>query len=270
MPLKKYVEIEWKEIRFTKTFSQQELILNAAVDYSSPTNTSPSEKILFGLAPPEANIFYPKSDLDKILFTGYLEDSLSLGVSLFPLEQGQKSDRKTFFSNPEINFSFFGFAPIVFSGLLPFIEQENMLAHTLLCFKHNTEIPLHQPKSYLLYLADKPVGEIYLSFYIRPQGEDIFFYNDVAIFPLSEQEIVVYYMGDLSASEQVYILWTLDDWKSNPLIKMKRYQLGWTAVLELPSSVPLSAELILAFTDSKHQWDNKDGNNWLFRNFLWR
>ena len=65
------------------------------------------------------------------------------------------------------------------------------------------------------------------------------------------------------------MIWTLDNWKSNPLVKMKHMEKYWVAVIEIPENMEVGTQLELAFTDDEQNWDNKDGNNWVFHNFRW-
>ena len=290
MPLKKYIEIEWKEVRLKAfdDYGESNFFLNIATDY--PTAYLPkniNEKLIADLRQQKQEdgswIIHPKKESDRVLFSGYVENLLQVAVSV--LESDEKSLLNIFSENagniaeflksgaclPGKFFPFFGIASLVFSGIASLIKDRNDFVGTFIYqLRRDTLLPIGRPLVGKILCGDDCVGEVDILIYIQPEETTLnLYYRDVAIFPFSKNEIAVYYSGDLTPGKQIYMIWTLDNWKSNPpLVKMKQTGKFWVAIIKIPD-IEIGTQLELAFTDDKENWDNKDGNNWVFDHFRW-
>ena len=286
MSFRKYVEIEWQEIRLEpfKDWGETNLYLNVADNYPAQySQNKVSEKLISDLEQKQLEdqtwVVKPKNYSDRILYSGYVENLLQVAVSV--LESDKNSILNKFSSAagklsditkiPGKLFPYFGISSLVFSGIASLIKDvDDFLGSFVYQVRRDTIIPIGRPMIGEIRKADKKIGEIDLGVYIKPEGpENAFFYRDVEIFPYSANEIAVYYSGDLTNSEQVYIIWTLDSWRSNPLLKMKKWGGYWMALIEIPSYMEVGSQLEIAFTDDDQHWDNKDGNNWVFEYYRW-
>ncbi len=290
MAFKKYVEVEWREIRLKpfKDWGETKFYLNIASEYPStyvPKNTN--EKLIAELnqeqLPDHSWRIWPKSHSDRILFSGYLEHLLQLGVTV--LESDENSLANTFSqgadkiadllkagaSLPGKMFPFLGLSSLLFSGIASFIkDRDDLLGSYVEQFRRGSTFPIGLPTIGMIKRGTQVIGEIELSVYIKPEESDSqIFYHDVEIFPFSNREIGVYYSGDICNAKQIYMIWTVNNWKSNPLTKMKKIGKHWVAVLDIPPEMEIGTQLEVAFTDEAQHWDNKDGNNWIFTHFYW-
>lgn len=290
MPLKKYVEIEWKEVRLKpfKDWGETRFFLNIASDYPTiyvPKNIN--EKLISNLEQEQLAdnswVIRPKRYIDRIIFSGYVETLLQVAINV--LESDDQSIANFFANSSEKIadlskstsgvlgkfFPFLGISNLVFSGIASLLrDRDDFLGSFVYQLRRDTHFPIGQSIVGSIYKGSECVGEVDLNIYIQPEeAESALFYYDVEIFPFSADEIAVYYSGCLSNSEQLYMIWTLDNWKSNPLNKMKKMGRYWVYVIKIPSHVESEAQLEIAFTDDNENWDNNEGSNWIFRNFRW-
>ncbi len=290
MAFKKYVEVEWKEIRLQsfRDWGDTEIYLNVASGYPStfiPKNTD--EKLITDLNQKQQEdqswILSPKSHTDSILFSGYVEHLLQIGITV--LENDENSPTNLFSHGaekvaeiikssggiPDKIFPFFGLSSLLFSGLASLIKDRNdLLGIYVEQFRRGSIFPIGKPLVGNIKRGTEIIGEIDIGISVCPEENDsLLFYHDVEIFPFSNHEIGVYYSGDLINSKQLYMIWTVNNWKSNPLTKMKRLGKYWVTVLDIPPEMEMGNQLEVAFTDENQRWDNKDGNNWVFTHFYW-
>lgn len=291
MSVKKYVEIEWQEIRLAPFHDcgETKFYLNIATDY--PTiyvAKNVNEKMISDVDQKCIEggrwILRPRHSFDRILFSGYVENLLQVAITV--LESDENSFINYFSDGsariaeilkaggalPVKVFPFLGVGSLLFAGLSSLLRDRNdLIGSCIYQLRRDCTFPMGQPLVCSLQKGGAVVGEVDLGIYIKPEYSESLslFYRDVEVFPFSGNEIAVYYSGDLVESRQVYMLWTLDNWKSNPLVKMKHVGAYWVAILEIPSTMEVGKQLELAFTDGDKNWDSKDGNNWVFQNFRW-
>ncbi len=290
MSIKKYVEIEWQEIRLNpfKDWGETKFYLNIASDYPTAyVAKNINEKLISDIEQSQIEngkwIIKPRNTFDKILFSGYVENLLQVAITV--LESDAESFANIFSDGsakiaeilksggaiPGKIFPFLGIASLVFTGIASVIkDQDDLVGSVIYQLRRDTSFPIGKPLTCNLKRGNEIVGEVDIAIYIKPeQSETVSFYHDVEIFPLSSNEIGVYYSGELTESKQLYMIWTLNNWKFNPLVKMKRMGKYWIAIIEIPSTIQIGNQLELAFTDDEKNWDNKDGNNWVFQHFRW-
>lgn len=291
MSSKKYVEIEWQEIRLKpfKDWGATKFYLNVSTDY--PTAFVPqnlSEKLISNVVQEQRDdkswVLKPKHLADRILFSGYVENLLQVAVTAW--ESDKDSIFNSFASSSEKMddvfktlstgvagklFPLLGIASLVFSGVsYLFKDMDDFVGSYIYQLRRDTVIPLGRTMVCKLQKGDDCAGEVDLGIYIKPgEADSNLAYHDVEIFPFSYHEIAVYYSGELTGSKQVYMIWTLDNWNSNPLIKMKKWDKYWMAIIETPKEAEKPEALEIAFTNDEQRWDNNDGNNWVFKNFRW-
>lgn len=290
MAFKKYVEIEWKEIRLKpfKDWGETKFYLNVATEYPStfiPKNTD--EKLISDLEQikltNESWVVRPKTHADTVLFSGYVEHLLQIGLTI--LESDEESPINIISHSSEKLaeilksgagltgkiFPFLGLSSLLFSGIASLIkDRDDLLGIYIEQFRRGITLPIGKPFVGIIKRGNQVIGEVDLRIYIKPEETDnLVFYHDVEIFPFSNHEIGVYYSGDLVSSKQLYMIWTVNNWKSNPLTKMKRLGKHWVAVLDVSPEMEMGNQLEVAFTDESQHWDNKDGNNWVFTHFYW-
>lgn len=291
MPIKKYIEIEWKEIRLKpfKDWGTTKFYLNASTN--APTSFVPQnimERLISDVHQRQLEdkswVLTPKQSSDQILFSGYADNLLQ--VALTVMESDQDAFINSFSTSSEKLaevfktassgiaaklFPFFGISSLIFSGIAAlFKDSDDFLGSYIYQLRGDTIISIGRPVVGKFFKGDQCTGEVDLGIYIKPEGaEGISFYRDVEIFPFSANEIAVYYSGELSNSKQVFTLWTLNTWKSHRLSKMKKWDRFWTTLLEIPEDTKEITHLEVAFTDDEQHWDNHDGNNWVFQNFRW-
>ena len=293
---KKYVEIEWREIRIKpfKDWGDKKFFLNIAANYPTYNNIEgayysqncPKERLITSIIleqlESESWVISPKNENDQILFSGYVENLLQIAVTV--LESDEESLINSFAENaeklaeifrgggiPSKFFPFLGISSFVFSGIASFIkDRDDFIGSFLYQLRRSTTFPINRPLTSNLMCGNEKVGEIDIIIYVKPvEIDDSLFYKDVEIFPFAANEIGVYYSGELIDSEELYMLWTLDNWKTNPLVKMKYMGGYWLGLIEIPEGRNVEDYLELAFTNGEKNWDNKDGSNWIFKNFTW-
>jgi len=271
-----------------KDWGKTKFYLNIASDYPTTyVSKNINEKLISDLEQSQIEskqwIIHPRNPFDKIIFSGYVENLLQVAITV--LESDSDSFANIFSEGaskiaeilksggtiPGKVFPFLGIATLVFSGIASLIkDQDDFIGSVIYQLRRDTTFPICKPLVCHLKKGSDIIGEVDLAIYIKPdQSESASFYHDVEIFPLSSDEIGVYYSGDITESKQIYMIWTLDNWKSNPLVKMKRMGKYWVGIIEIPPSMMIEHQLELAFTDDDGDWDNKDGNNWIFQNFRW-
>jgi hypothetical protein len=290
MPFKKYVEIEWREVRLKpfKDWGETKIYLNVGADYPTvyvPQNIS--EKMVCNVEQKQLEdkswVIKPKNYVDRILFSGYVENMLQVAVTAMENDKNSPINHITDSTTKLADiikgatggitgklFPFLGLATLLFSGIATlFKDADDFLGSCIYQLRRDSIIPLGRPLVCQLQKGDVVTGEVDIGIYIKPEDADCSLaYHDVEIFPFSAGEVAVYYSGELAGCRQVYMIWTLDNWSSNPLIKMKKWDKYWMALIELPKNhVPDSLEL--AFTNDDQRWDNHDGNNWVFKHFRW-
>lgn len=289
MPFKKYVEIEWEEIRLKpfKDWGKTQFYLNVATNHPTPYAPQGTEKLITQVDHKQTEdktwIITPQNYPDRILFSGYVENLLQVAITVF---ESDKDSLSNFFSTgaeklgqigkivdkiPGNLFPFLGISTLVFSGIAGlFKDMDDFLGIFVYQLRRDTLIPIGRPMKGEFQKGHEYTGEVDFGIYIKPEdAEYTVFYRDVEIFPFSSEEIAVYYSGDLSSSRQLYLIWTLDNWKSNPLVKMKKWGRYWMALLDIPKTMEVGSQLEIAFTDDEEHWDNKDGSNWTFQHFRW-
>lgn len=289
MSFKKYVEVEWKEVRLKpfKDWGETKFYLNIASEYPTTTSKNTDEKLISDLTqeqlPDKSWRINPKSSSDRILFSGYVEHLLQLGVTV--LESDEDSPVNIFSHGSEKIgeilksgaglsgkiFPFLGLSSLLFSGIAALIkDRDDLLGSCVEQFRRGSTFPIGRNNIAAIKRGTQVIGEIEFAIYIKPEeSETLNFYHDVEIFPFSAREIGVYYSGELANAKQLYMIWTVDKWKSNPLTKMRHIGKHWVAVLEIPPEIEISNVLELAFTDESQRWDSKDSNNWVFTHFYW-
>lgn len=289
MSFKKYIEVEWREIRLKpfKDWGETKFYLNVASEYPNSLSKNNDEKLISDLSqellPDQSWRVRPKSFSDRVLFSGYVEHLLQLGVTV--LESDEDSPLNVFSHGSEKLgeilksgaglsgkiFPFLGLSSLLFSGIASLIkDRDDLLGSWVEQFRRGSTFPIGHNNIASIKRGTQVIGEIEFSVYIKPEENELLnFYYDVEIFPFSEREIGVYYSGELIQSKQLYMIWTVNNWKSNPLTKMKRIGKYWVAILEIPSEIEIGGQLEVAFTDESQHWDNKDGNNWVFTHFYW-
>ena len=91
--------------------------------------------------------------------------------------------------------------------------------------------------------------------------KDIYFNTDKLI---ENTKVKVSYSGALfqANAEDVFIHYGFDnDWKELNEIKMVKTDLGFQAEIDLPAYETFN----FCFKNEKDEWDNNDGNNYIFR-----
>lgn len=290
MPFKKYVEMEWKEIRIKpfQDWGLTKIYLNVATNYATahvPQNNT--ERLIANIVqqqlPDKTWVIRPKLYPDRILFSGYVENLLQVAITAFESDKESLANVVSLGAEklseigsivgkiPGSLFPLLGISGLIFSGIASIIkDMDDFMGTFIYQLRRDSIIPIGRPLVGEMLKGDHCTGEVDFAIYIKPEdAEYTVFYRDVEIFPFSSNEITVYYSGDLTNSKQLYMIWTLNNWKSNPLVKMKKWGRYWMALIEIPENMEVGPQLELAFTDDEQHWDNKDGNNWVFQHFRW-
>lgn len=192
MSIKKYVEIEWQEIRLNpfKDCGETKFYLNIASDY--PTTyvaKNINEKLISDLDQSTMEnghwIIRPKNGFDKILFSGYVENLLQVAVTVL------ESDKESFInifsdsaekvaevlksggSIPGKIFPFLGIATLVFSGIASLIkDQDDLIGSVIYQLRRDMSFPIGKPLTCDIKKGSQIVGEVDIAVYIKPEQSE--------------------------------------------------------------------------------------------------
>ncbi|BBM85266.1 hypothetical protein [Candidatus Uabimicrobium amorphum] len=239
MNLSKYVEIHCKNLFLQNNNEPPAIIAKSRFPLlHSPDNIS--ESCLYNLQRSNKK-WHPI--MDDILFSNYVGEFLQVTLYFLQVPEGTLVTANTSF------------------------EKMKVLGKSILTFSRSLTLPLFDYKQVYIYKNNLRVGYVNLDIYIRPViMRRSFFYKPVTLFPFSENEIAVYYNGFLKNSQQVYCMFTTDEWNSHVLKKMLRCGNNWMIMVD---KVHKTEQIELAFTNEKEVWDNQDNRNWLFRETVW-
>lgn len=291
MPIKKYVEIEWTEVRL-KPFQDKgttQIYMNVSANYPTPyVPQNISERLISGVLQDQKEdgnwVIKPRNYPDRMLFSGYVEDLLEIGISVLESDKNSMANRisqgigKLSEASEPVGkafstlFPFVGISKFVFSGIANLMQdRDDFLGMFLYQLRRETVIPIGRPVVGKLQKGSECVGEVELVVYIQPdETSSSVFYRDVEVFPFSPHEIGVYYSGKLIDKQTMYVLYSMNEWKTKDHAQMKKRGNYWMALLQIPESMRGGTCLEIAFVDEHdREWDSKDGSNWCFDYFRW-